>query len=208
MNGMRLVPSFSQASWPGKTEAGAGRSIAGLSAVVDRPTVPQSRTIAVPRAASGRPPAAPHPNRIMIARALVVLACLIAPAMTLAQSSPNPPVAPREPKDVTVHGDRRIDDYFWLRQRDDPRTLTYLRAENAYADAWFAAARGAEGAALPGDVRPDPAGRRLGALSQGPLVVLEPHPEGRPVPALHPPPRARQRAQLRPAGQATRRCST
>ena len=58
--------------------------------------------------------------------------------MTIAPESPSLPVAPREPKDVTVHGDRRIDDYFWLRQRDDPRTLPYLRAENAYADAWFA----------------------------------------------------------------------
>ena len=48
------------------------------------------------------------------------------------------PAAPREPKDVSVHGDRRIDDYFWLRDRDDPRTLAYLRAENAHADAWFA----------------------------------------------------------------------
>ena len=37
-----------------------------------------------------------------------------------------------------MHGDRRNDDYFWLRDRDDPRTLAYLRAENAYADAWFA----------------------------------------------------------------------
>ena len=30
------------------------------------------------------------------------------------------------------------DEYFWLRDRDDPRTLAYLKAENAYADAWFA----------------------------------------------------------------------
>ena len=59
--------------------------------------------------------------------------------MTFAQLSPQPPVAPREPKDVTVHGDVRVDDYFWMRQRDDPRTLPHLRAENAYADAWFAA---------------------------------------------------------------------
>ena len=58
--------------------------------------------------------------------------------MTIAQTSLPLPVAPREPKDVTVHGDRRNDDYFWLRDRDDPRTLAYLRAENAYADAWFA----------------------------------------------------------------------
>ena len=49
-----------------------------------------------------------------------------------------PPLAPRQPHDVSVHGDPRSDDYFWLRERDDPRTLAYLRAENAYADAWFA----------------------------------------------------------------------
>jgi oligopeptidase B len=52
--------------------------------------------------------------------------------------SPTPPVAPREAKDVSVHDERRIDDYFWMRDRDDPRTLPYLEAENAYADAWFA----------------------------------------------------------------------
>jgi len=48
------------------------------------------------------------------------------------------PVAPRDSKDVSVHGDPRIDDYFWLRDRDDPRTMSYLKAENAYAQAWFA----------------------------------------------------------------------
>ncbi len=59
-------------------------------------------------------------------------------AVSANDALPEPPQAPREARDVTVHGDRRIDDWFWLRQRDDPRTLTYLRAENAYAEAWFA----------------------------------------------------------------------
>jgi oligopeptidase B len=57
-------------------------------------------------------------------------------------TAPSPPLdaprAPREARDVSVHGDPRIDEYHWLRERDDPRTLAYLRAENAYADAWFA----------------------------------------------------------------------
>ncbi|MDQ2927017.1 MAG: oligopeptidase B, partial [Pseudomonadota bacterium] len=76
----------------------------------------------------------------MIGRAALValLFSASAPHMALAQTLPEPPVAPREAKDVSVHGDRRIDDYFWMRHRDDPRTLPYLRAENAYADAWFA----------------------------------------------------------------------
>jgi len=68
--------------------------------------------------------------------------CLLLAFSTLApmlpaQIVPEPPIAPRQPHDVTVHGDRRVDDWFWLRDRDDPRTLPYLKAENAWADAWF-----------------------------------------------------------------------
>ena len=53
-------------------------------------------------------------------------------------SGASPPRAPREARDVSVHGDPRVDEYFWLRERDDPRTLDYLKAENAWADRWFA----------------------------------------------------------------------
>jgi oligopeptidase B len=51
---------------------------------------------------------------------------------------PDPPVAKRVPKVDVVHGDRRVDDYFWLRDRDDPDVAAYLRAETAYADAVMA----------------------------------------------------------------------
>ena len=34
-----------------------------------------------------------------------------------------------------VHGDKRQDDFFWLRQKDHPDVLEYLRAENAFTDA-------------------------------------------------------------------------
>ena len=47
------------------------------------------------------------------------------------------PVAPRMPKDVTVHGDTRIDDYFWLRERERPEVMPYLQAEAAYSAEWF-----------------------------------------------------------------------
>jgi len=33
---------------------------------------------------------------------------------------------------MTVHGDTRVDNYFWLRDRQDPATIAYLEAENAY----------------------------------------------------------------------------
>jgi oligopeptidase B len=50
------------------------------------------------------------------------------------ESAP-PPVAKKVPKVDQVHGDRRVDDYFWLRDKQDPDVAAYLDAENTYADA-------------------------------------------------------------------------
>ncbi len=46
-----------------------------------------------------------------------------------------PPVAKTIPKTDTIHGDVRVDDYAWLREKDNPDVLAYLEAENAYTDA-------------------------------------------------------------------------
>ncbi len=46
-----------------------------------------------------------------------------------------PPVAKKLPKTITLHGDERVDDYGWLRDKKSPETIAYLDAENAYADA-------------------------------------------------------------------------
>jgi oligopeptidase B len=46
-----------------------------------------------------------------------------------------PPLARREPVETIVHGDRRIDHYAWLRQKENPEVIAYLEAENAYTDA-------------------------------------------------------------------------
>jgi len=43
-----------------------------------------------------------------------------------------PPVAARRPKRLHRHGDVRIDPYHWLRQREDPEVIAYLKAENRY----------------------------------------------------------------------------
>jgi oligopeptidase B len=48
---------------------------------------------------------------------------------------PSPPVAKKVPKETRIHGDVLKDDYFWLRQKQDPDVRAYLEAENAYADA-------------------------------------------------------------------------
>jgi oligopeptidase B len=49
-----------------------------------------------------------------------------------------PPVARIRPKIFVEHGRQRIDNYYWLRERDNPEAVAYLEAENAYADARLA----------------------------------------------------------------------
>ncbi len=52
-----------------------------------------------------------------------------------------PPEAARRPALLEAHGDRRIDPYFWLRQRANPEVIAYLDDENAYADMVMAGTR-------------------------------------------------------------------
>ncbi|SDU38971.1 S9 family peptidase [Jiangella alkaliphila] len=48
---------------------------------------------------------------------------------------PTPPVAKQVPSERAVHGDTVADEYAWLKDRDDPDTVAYLEAENAYTQA-------------------------------------------------------------------------
>jgi oligopeptidase B len=49
--------------------------------------------------------------------------------------TPTPPVAAKKPKEMTLHGDTRVDEYFWLREKNNPEVIAYLEAENKYFDA-------------------------------------------------------------------------
>ncbi|SIR15424.1 oligopeptidase B Serine peptidase. MEROPS family S09A [Aeromonas sp. RU39B] len=72
---------------------------------------------------------------------LLALVSAAAPAASDAtMTQPQPPQAARHPHVLEMHGDRRIDNYYWLRddQRQDPAVLDYLNAENAYTDAVLA----------------------------------------------------------------------
>ena len=44
------------------------------------------------------------------------------------------PIAPKRPQTITLHGETRVDDYFWLRYREDPQVMTYLTAQMDYLD--------------------------------------------------------------------------
>jgi len=52
-----------------------------------------------------------------------------------------PPIAPRSPVVNEVHGERRVDDYHWLRNKGSKAVTAYLNAENAYTDAMMKPAR-------------------------------------------------------------------
>ena len=45
-----------------------------------------------------------------------------------------PPSAKIDPKELTLHGDTRVDHYFWLRDRTDTDVIPYLEAENRYME--------------------------------------------------------------------------
>jgi oligopeptidase B len=45
-----------------------------------------------------------------------------------------PPTLERKPESFEMHGDTRIDPYFWLKERDNPKVVEYLEAENKYLE--------------------------------------------------------------------------
>ncbi|THH41518.1 S9 family peptidase [Neolewinella litorea] len=46
-----------------------------------------------------------------------------------------PPKPKKVPHELTLHGDTRRDDYYWMNQREDPEVIAHLQAENAYFEA-------------------------------------------------------------------------
>src|ERR1700758_2835366 len=46
-----------------------------------------------------------------------------------------PPVATRRHTETPIHGHTLVDDYAWLRERENPEVTAYLEAENAYTTA-------------------------------------------------------------------------
>ncbi len=64
-------------------------------------------------------------------------------ALTSACAAPDagpgaPPMAEARPHELETHGEVRVDEYYWLRERENPDVIAYLEAENAYLDAAMA----------------------------------------------------------------------
>jgi oligopeptidase B len=66
------------------------------------------------------------------------IACLLFGPSLAAAAQPAPPVAGRIPTQLEKHGHVRTDDYFWLKDQDNPEVIRYLEAENEYTEAMTA----------------------------------------------------------------------
>lgn len=63
---------------------------------------------------------------------VVFLMSVILTALAGCGRGPEAPVARVEPHEMTIHGHTRVDNYYWLNQRENPEVIAYLEAENAY----------------------------------------------------------------------------
>ncbi|HYI07677.1 MAG TPA: S9 family peptidase [Thermoanaerobaculia bacterium] len=67
-------------------------------------------------------------------KSLFTFLLIMTATMTMAEVA-EPPVAKKAPVKATLHGDERVDEYGWLRDKKNPDTIAYLEAENAYTEA-------------------------------------------------------------------------
>ena len=65
-------------------------------------------------------------------RVCLLSLCFALVAVPLQGQGSAPPQARLVPKQDTLHGDIRTDNYFWLRDRTNPETIKYLEDENAW----------------------------------------------------------------------------
>ncbi len=70
-------------------------------------------------------------NKLHFAAVIVVFFIAISCNQTT-QPAMEPPIAKIIPKTLTMHGHSRIDNYYWLNDRENPEVIEYLNAENAY----------------------------------------------------------------------------
>ena len=74
---------------------------------------------------------------------IVILTLVATFSLLFVQCSKKPaqaeaPVAEKKPHEMIIHGDTRIDNYFWMNERENEEVIAYLNAENEYKDKMMA----------------------------------------------------------------------
>ena len=79
-----------------------------------------------------------RPPALLVICCALALGCSAQNGQGEPEVSPEPPIAAKQPKELEAHGDVRVDDYYWLRERENPEVIAYLEAENEYTEAVMA----------------------------------------------------------------------
>jgi oligopeptidase B len=78
-----------------------------------------------------------NPSRTLAAALAPAVSSPPYPALEVDPAAPQqllPPVALAIPRVHVVHGETRVDHYYWLRERENPDVMAYLEAENRHTD--------------------------------------------------------------------------
>ncbi|MFY0253976.1 S9 family peptidase [Chitinophaga sp. 30R24] len=78
------------------------------------------------------------PGNYLLLLGVVFLSCNQKKNTMKDQHEIKPLVAEKIPKQLRIHGDTRIDNYYWMNDRENPKVLDWLHAENAYLDTMMA----------------------------------------------------------------------
>lgn len=71
-----------------------------------------------------------------LVRKALYLTGLVSACTTM--NNPTPPLAKQLPHELSIHGDTRIDPFYWLNERENPEVVDYLTQENAYTQQMLA----------------------------------------------------------------------
>ncbi len=71
----------------------------------------------------------------LVLAVLSILLVFSGAACRKAEVGPKPPVAEKIRTELSAHGQTRVDNYYWLRERDNPKVIAYLQEENDYLSA-------------------------------------------------------------------------
>ncbi|MDH4056563.1 MAG: hypothetical protein OEV58_14450, partial [Gammaproteobacteria bacterium] len=95
-------------------------------------------------------PIIPDDSMMALFKNPVHFAFLCLTLFACSQDEPSAPAPAPEKRPVTLelHGDTRVDDYFWLRERENPEVIQYLEAENAHMEEMLAPFKGLQGVLL------------------------------------------------------------
>lgn len=72
-------------------------------------------------------------NALPLLAVITIMACNTTEKKT-EKMNVTPPTVEKIKKELTANGDTRIDDYYWLNERENPKVIAYLTAENKYLD--------------------------------------------------------------------------